>query len=198
MAVHGFPGSVRQRPRSGVPQAGHHLCPPGFQRSQQELVLAVEIRGTGKDTSRLQSPQRVPQQSVPNDRFVPIILVADEHEIKGRQLFHPVRGRSVACPELNFTTGEGPSGCRLRDRIRPQVNPEIKPDRGRSKSCSESTGFIRPPAGEVQNCQPIGREIARDLQSITHKARQSGHVPIGPRIAEWPALDHGGRFGSHR
>lgn len=161
-----------------------------FQGGLQQFVFAVEIGGAGQQAIRGQRPQGMGEEPVPAGRIVPIVLVADENEVEGRQFGHLVDGGGIPAAELQISAGKVPAFRCLLDGRGTKIHAQIKADLHRGQGTGQGTRFIGTATGEIQD-----RDLAETVepqgdQCIAQQPLQTGDVTGRGGFLEWDSLDH--------
>jgi hypothetical protein len=190
MSVHGFAGSVRKRPGARVADIPEQMRTTGQQAGLEKLMLTVEIRRARENAAGRKSFQRMGEKLVPRRRVMPIVLVADENQIRRRQQLHrPEQGR-IPATEFQDSARQLPAPGRLGYRIRSQIDPKIGSDACRSQGPRQRAGLIRPSTGKVQDTKfshPL--EIHR-RETLTQQRLQPPDISGGRGMLKGQLLDH--------
>ena len=190
MAVDRFVSGIRQSARCRVAGVEPQARAAGLEGGEHEVVLEIEIGGAGENSARTEKIEGVFEQAVPNLRGVPVVLVADEDEVRSGQFPHPVGGRGVSSAEGNVTAGQRPAGARLGDRVRPEVDAEVEADPRRSEGAGNRPGFVGTTAGEVDDHEETGWLEIGSRKTFAQERGEATDVRVRAGEAERLALNH--------
>lgn len=123
----------------------------GFEGGHHEVVFDIEVGGAGEESAGFEGGEGVFQQAVPGFRVVPVVLVADEDEVHGREFAHAVGGGGVAGEEGDFAIGQVPAFLCFCDGFGAEVDSEVEADGFGAEGIGECAGFVGAAAGEIED-----------------------------------------------